>query len=366
MKTSLSVGKIMGIPIKLHITFLFILPVIAYFFAFSNVNIMGFPLGFGGVKSLLIKCVFGTLAAILFFGCILIHELGHSYVALRHQAKIKSITLLIFGGVASMEETPKDPGIECGIAIAGPLVSLLIGFLSGFIFFLLSYLNLFITLQTLFSILSFYNIMLAGFNILPAFPMDGGRVLRAFLATKMGYMDATKKAAGVGKAFAVFMGVLGFFLLPGGIWFLLIAFIIYIAASEEEKSTLVSVTLEGIRVKDLMTESVVTVSPEMSVSDFVDFMLKTKHMGYPVFDGSLLGIVTLNDVRKIPVENRISTRVKEIMTKNVIAVKPETSAVEALKLMARSNIGRLLVIKDNRVVGIVSRTDLIRSIQILQ
>lgn len=367
MKTSLYVGKIMGIPIKLHITFLLILPVIAYFFSFSDVNIMGFPLGFGGVKSLLIKCVFGTLAAILFFGCILIHELGHSYIALRHNTKIKSITLLIFGGVASMEETPKDPGIECGIAITGPLVSLLIGFLSGVVFFLFSYFNFFTTIQTLFSILSFYNIMLAGFNILPAFPMDGGRVLRAFLATKMGYMDATKKAAGVGKIFAIFMGILGFFLLQyGGIWFLLIAFIIYIAASEEEKSTLISVTLEGIRVKDLMTQNVTSVNPEMSISDFVDFMLKTKHMGYPVFDEKLLGIVTLNDVRKIQVENRINTRVKDIMTKNVVAVKPETSAVEALKLMARSNIGRLLVIKDNRIVGIVSRTDLIRSIQILQ
>lgn len=367
MKTSVSIGRIMGIPIKLHITFLLILPVFAYFFAFSTVNIMGFTLGFGDVSSSTVKYVFGALAALLFFACVLLHELGHSYVALRHHTKIKSITLLIFGGLASMEEIPRKPGTECGIALAGPLVSILIGILSLMLFFFLHQTtSMLLYVKTLFGILAFYNIFLAGFNFLPAFPMDGGRVLRAFLATRMGYLEATEKAAGVGKIFAIFMGILGFFLFPGGIWFVLIAFIIYIGASEEEKSTIVAVTLEGVKVKDIMTTDVVTVPPAMNVSELVDFMLKTKHMGYPVFDGKLLGIVTLNDVRKIPVENRVNTTVKDIMTENIISVKPETSAVETLKIISRHNIGRVLVIKDNRAVGIVSRTDLIKSVQILR
>ena len=370
MKTSIYIGRIMGIPIKLHITFLLILPVFAYFFALSTVNIMGFTLGFGDVSSSIIKYVFGALAAVMFFVCVLLHELGHSYVALRHQTKIKNITLLIFGGLASMEEIPRKPGTECSIALAGPLVSILIGLLSLMLFFFLhqtSYMLLYV--KTLFGILAFYNIFLAGFNILPAFPMDGGRVLRAFLATRMGYLEATEKAAGVGKIFAIFMGILGFFLLlggPGGVWFILIAFIIYIGASEEEKSTIVAVTLEGVKVKDIMTADVVTVPPAMNVSELVDFMLKTKHMGYPVFDGKPLGIVTLNDVRKIPVENRSNTTVKDIMTDNIISVKPEMNAVDALKIMVKHNIGRLLVMENNLLVGIVSRTDLIRSVQILK
>ncbi|MDI6917268.1 MAG: M50 family metallopeptidase [Thermoplasmatales archaeon] len=367
MKTSISIGRIMGIPIKLHITFLLILPVFAYFFAFSTVNIMVFTLGFGDAASLTVKCVFGALAAVLFFVCVLFHELGHSYVALRHGTKIKSITLLIFGGIASMEEIPKEPGTECSIALAGPLVSLLIGVLSLMLFFFLyQTTSMLLYVKTLFGILAFYNIFLAGFNFLPAFPMDGGRVLRAFLATKTGYIDATEKAAGVGKIFAIFMGILGFLLLPGGIWFVLIAFIIYIGASEEEKSTVVAVTLEGIKVKDIMTPGVVTVPSAMTASELVDFMLKTKHMGYPVFDESLLGIVTLNDVRKIPVENRINTPVRDIMTKNIISIKSGMGAVDALKIMVKHNIGRLLVIDNNALVGIVSRTDLIRSVQILR
>lgn len=367
MKTSISIGRIMGIPIKLHITFLLILPVFAYFFASSTVNIMGFTLGFGGVRSLIVKYVFGAIAAVLFFMCVLFHELGHSYVALKHQIKIKSITLLIFGGIASMEEIPREPGTECGIALTGPLVSILIGALSLMLFFFLYPATpLLLYVKTLFGILAFYNIFLAGFNFLPAFPMDGGRVLRAFLATRMGYLEATGKAAGVGKIFAIFMGILGFFLLPGGIWFVLIAFIIYIGASEEEKSTVVAVTLESIKVKNIMTTDVVTVPSMMTVSELVDFMLKTKHMGYPVFDEKLLGIVTLSDVRKIPVENRSNTPVRDIMTNNIISIKSGMDAVDALKIMVKHNVGRLLVIDNNVLVGIVSRTDLIRSVQILR
>lgn len=367
MKTSISIGRIMGIPIKLHITFLLILPVFAYFFAFSTVNILGFTLGFGDVSSSIVKYVFGALAAVMFFVCVLFHELGHSYVALKHGTKIRSITLLIFGGLASMEEIPRKPGTECSIALAGPLVSILIGLLSLMLFFFLHQItSMLLYVKTLFGILAFYNIFLAGFNILPAFPMDGGRVLRAFLATRMGYLEATEKAADVGKIFAIFMGILGFFLLPGGVWFILIAFIIYVGASEEEKSTIVAVTLEGVKVKDIMTSDVVTVPPTMNVSEIVDFMLKTKHMGYPVFDGKLLGIVTLIDVRKIPVENRINTPVRDIMTENIISVKPEMNAVDALKIMVKHNIGRLPVMENNLLVGIVSRTDLIKSVQILR
>jgi Zn-dependent protease/predicted transcriptional regulator len=370
MNTSIQIGKIMGIPIKLHITFLLILPVFAYFFDVSPA-----PFGFIDVPLAISRYALSLSAAISLFVCVLLHELGHSAVAKKHGSNIQSITLFLFGGVSAMEEIPRDPKVEFKMAIAGPAVSFLIGILLGITYLIFtpaneSYISfLFIKISDdpylrLVWLIGYINIILGIFNLLPAFPMDGGRVLRAWLADRMSYIKATRAAAGIGKMFAIFMGIFGLFY---SLWFILIAFFIYIGASEEEKSTEVTVVLEGVKIKDIMSKNVTSVTSGMSVEELVDFMFRYKHMGYPVLDDSeVKGIVTFTDVQKVPKEDRKKVRLSEIMTKELITLREDDDAVNAIKLMTANNIGRIVITKEKQIVGIVSRTDILRSVQLLE
>lgn len=367
MNMSLQIGKIIGIPIKLHITFLLILPVFGY--AFAN-NAPKF--GFNDVEPLSLRYALGMSAALLLFICVLLHELGHSYVAKKHGTKIQSIILFLFGGVSSMEDIPRNPKIEFKMALAGPGVSLLIGSILIIIHEILKAgLSLNDPYLRLIWLIGLMNIVLCAFNLIPAFPMDGGRVLRAWLAGRMSYMKATHAAAGVGKIFAILMGVFGFLNAiqgGGGFWFILIAFFIYIGASEEEKSTEISVVLEGVKIKDIMSNKVKTVPSGMSVEELVELMFRFKHMGYPVVDDTeVKGIVTFTDVQKVPREERKNVNVSRIMTKKLITLKEDDDSVSALKLMTMNNIGRIIIItNENKIAGIVSRTDMLRSVQLLE
>ncbi len=358
MITSIQIGKIMGIPIKLHITFLLILPVFAYIFSINPPRF-----GFNDVEPLSLRYALGMATALSLFTCVLLHELGHSYVAKRHGTNIQSITLFLFGGVSSMEEIPRNPKVEFKMALAGPSVSFLIGSILIIIYQLFKTDSAYLRLVWL---IGYINIILGIFNLIPAFPMDGGRVLRSWLAGRMSYIKATRTAAGIGKMFAIFMGIFGLFV-PGGLWFLLIAFFIYIGASEEEKATEVSVVLEGVKIKDIMSKDVTTVTSGMSVEELVDTMFRFKHMGYPVVDDTeVKGIVTFTDVQKVPREERKNVRISQVMTKGIISLPEDEDAVSALKLMTLNNIGRLIITKEKKMVGIVSRTDLLRSVQLLE
>ncbi len=373
MKTSIQLGKIIGIPIRLHISFLLILPLFAYAFATANMpsgewmqshtfGLINTPIGFGSTGDSLIRYVSSTIVTFILFSCVLLHELGHSYVAKRYGIGIKSITLIIFGGISSMEEVPDDPKIESKVAVAGPSVSFAIGLsfylvYRAFEFFALDIIRISV------GMLAFYNFILCAFNLLPAFPMDGGRLLRSWLAKRMAYLDATNKAVSIGKTFALVMGMFGLFY--GGFWFILIAFFVYIGASEEKKTTEVTVALRGVKVRDIMTTDVKAVKPDMLISELVDLMFREKHMGYPVAEDKVIGIVTFNDIRQIPAEKRDSIHVASIMTPEVISIHPDDDAIIALKLLSKHDIGRLIVMEDDIMVGIVSRADLVRSLELL-
>ncbi len=198
--------------------------------------------------------------------------------------------------------------------------------------------------------------------------MDGGRILRALLATRIPYINATRKAVAIGKGMAFMMGIFGLLTLNrGGIWFLLIAFFIYYGAAGEGEATAISVTLEGLKVKDLMTglPDVVHALPDWTLDQLIDVMFKTKHMGYPVQESHaspVLGVITFSDVRKTP-EQRGVIRVRDVMVSEIIAIEAEADAFDAFKLIASESVGRLIVMDRGRMVGIVSRTDLIRSVQ---
>ncbi len=254
MKWSLRIGTLLGIPIYLHVSFLIILPLFAWFFGFQETSVLGLTLGFGGLDlsslspglATAVRFLMGVVAATLFFGAVLLHELGHSAVALRYGTRIRAISLMIFGGVSQMEEIPREPGREFNVAIAGPLTSFATGAVA---FGILQIPPLgspdLAVVGILVSILAFYNLLLGAFNLIPAFPMDGGRVLRSMLARRMSYLNATETAAGVGKAFAIFFGIFGLFFSP---WLILIALFVYLGAGEEERLTRMTVTLEGVTV----------------------------------------------------------------------------------------------------------------------
>jgi len=361
MKSSLGIGRVMGIPIKLHITFLLVLPMFAYVFAINPQ-----PFGFAGVEPPLTRYAFSALAAILLFVSILLHELAHSYLAKSYGVKIEGITLFLFGGVSAMEEMPRKPGQEAKMAFAGPLTSLIIGTVCLLIYkYLISFNPTFLQnpAYLILWILGSMNLVLGIFNLLPAFPMDGGRVLRSFYAMRMSYVKATQSAASVGKFFAILLAIFG--IIVGNLWFPLIALFIYVGASEEEKSTQAEVALENILVKDIMTKDVVPVSPSMSVDDLVQFIFHKKHMGYPVMDGDhLKGVVTLTDIERVPYQDRYAARVSDIMTKDIISVPSTARASDALKLISSKNIGRVMVVDNGSLVGILSRTDLVRILRL--
>lgn len=356
MKSSIKIFSAFGIPVELHVSFLLLIIII-------------FIMAFLGFISFYI-----TFLIILLFTTVIIHELSHSYMAKKYNISVDRIILLPIGGIASMGEIPKDPNQELKIAIAGPLANVIIAFFCFICLWIigglgsLSFSSLFITNTSSADLTLFLsnflglNLLLGIFNLLPAFPMDGGRVLRAILARKRSYVKATKIAASVGRQFAILMALLGIFF---NFFLILIAVFIYIGADQEYKAILISSLLEGIYVKDIMTENVDILSPEIPVFEALTTMFKQRHMGYPVIDKeNLVGIVTFEDISKIPEERR-TVPIKSIMTKNLILASPDESAIMALEKIQKNNIGRLPVTQNGKLIGIISKTDIIKVLDVL-
>jgi len=375
MKWSYQIGSIRGIPIKLHLTFLIILLAFIWVLAVNDFRIetLGITLGFGGMDiSTGLKYLLGAITSVLFFSTLLFHELSHSFIAQSYGTHIRSITLFVIGGVSQMEEIPREPRMEARISAAGPALSLGIGILTSAIYYLFGPVSPAETEATLKSaalivvgIIAFYNVFLGLFNLVPAFPMDGGRILRAWFAMRMPYIEATRRAVSVGKSFAIAMGIFGLFASP---ILIAIAIFIYLGASGEEKATVISITLEGVKVRNVMTSvpDVIYVPPDWTLEQLIDVMFKTRHMGYPVQESHaspVLGVITFSDVQRVPASERVAIRVEDVMKREIISIRPDADAFDALKLMSSRNLGRLIVMEDGQMVGIVSRTDLMRAIQ---
>lgn len=365
MKTSFQIGKIIGIPIKVHFTFIIILALFAWAFAAESYSIFGFTIGFAGLPlSFVVQFLLGVIIAVLLFICVLLHELGHSYVTQRFGFRINSITLFIFGGVSQTEEIPRNPKQEMSIAIVGPAVSILIGVVLYLFYILIKQLNGSLSLEIIsisFGTLAFYNLLLAGFNLIPAFPIDGGRVLRAGLAMRMDYAKATKVASNFGKVVAIFMAIFGLFF---NLWLTFIAIFIYFGASQEQQSLGVSLALENVKVKDIMTPNVESVSPDMSLRKFSDYMFAHKHLSYPVIKNEkIVGTVSIMDVRGVGKERQDSVLVNDVMHKDFLSISPNDDAINAFKAMARNHNDRLLVQEDGHTLGIVSWSDVLHAIK---
>ena len=386
MHTSIQVGKLLGIPIKLHFTFLIILFLFIFAFATGSATEYRIPMGLGGIEmDPVLRYSLATLAAVLFFFTLLLHEMAHSYVAMKFGTNIQSITLFFFGGLAMMEEIPKSPEKEWRIAIAGPLMSFAIGTLFYLVYIGINRLNLgfYRPIGILVLVIGSFNIVLAIFNLIPAFPMDGGRVLRAVLAKRMSFLKATKKAVLIGKIFAGAMVIAGLFfdpftfILTGergmNLWLPLLALFLYMAATEEERATITFATLDGIRVKNVMRTERASVSEDMSIMELMRKMLEEKTAEYAVVNdsGDLKGFVTLDAVKKIPAEQRHFFSVSNVMSPfdsfdDVIL--GEEQAAEALKRMIRDRRDILAVREEvsGDFVGVITRRDLALYIEMLR
>lgn len=370
---SFRIGSVYGIPIKLDLTFLLVLPLLAWIIGSQisvRINFLNAIFGTGiaieQLSSGTTPWILGIIAAIGLFVCVVLHELGHSMIALHYGVEIESIRLWIFGGVSEFSELPEEWTNELAIAIAGPIVSVVLAVVfylvfnwvpTGFdiIVFVLGYLAL-------------INIVLAVFNLLPAFPMDGGRILRAFLARNRSRAGATQIAANVGKVFALFLGFIGLITFQ---WLWIgIAFFIYIGASSESQQTRMQGAFREVATRDLMTpgEHLRTISPDESVATLSKRMVSECHTSYPVVsDDALVGLVTLSDTTDIREEEREAFTVEDVMSTDIRTITPDRDAVDALNEMRQHNVGRLLVVDEqNDLIGLISRSDVMTAFEIIQ
>ncbi|MFA9516224.1 CBS domain-containing protein [Halopenitus sp. H-Gu1] len=378
----IKIGSAFGIPIRLNWTFLLILPLFAFLIG-RDVAVIAEVIGEALPATIdatqleggYLPWILGFASAIGLFVGVLLHEFGHSLVAMRYGYEIDSITLWLLGGLANFTEIPEDWRHEFWIAIAGPIVSVIVGAscylvvvatggLTQGAFGIAGGVS---AVRFVFGYLALLNIILAVFNMLPAFPMDGGRVLRALLARNMPHATATQRAASIGKVFAFMLAVVGLF----ANWFLIfLALFIYIAASGEAQQTTLAAAFQDVTVADVMTprSELEVVTKDTTIAELIDRMFHERHTGYPVIqNGSLVGMVTLSDARGIEEVERDAYLVEDVMERDLVTVTPDTDAMEAMQEMQRNDIGRLPVIDESdELVGLISRTDLMTAFNVIQ
>lgn len=368
MRGSFVIGRIRGIDIEINFSWLLIFALMTYMLATSY-----FPLNYPDWGPAL-WWLLGASAALLLFASVLLHELCHSLVSVSLGLPVKRITLFIFGGVAQIEGEPDEPMKELKIALAGPAMSIVLGIVFLLLAGVLAAAGTPQYVSVLFGYLGTINLMLAAFNLVPAFPLDGGRVLRAILWHFKGDMQgATRIAASAGGAFGYTLIFLGIFLvlagnLANGIWMAFIGWFIAQAAQSSYQQMLLSDIFTKIPVRDFMTTQVVIVDYFISVQDLVDkYFYKHKYAFFPVRQqDQITGIVSLNNVRNLPQADWPRTTVGRIVTplqENLI-VRPDEAVAAVMNKLFANGVGRVLVMEGSQLLGLVSRTDVLNYMRI--
>ena len=366
------IGTITDIPIRLNITLLLFIPVLVWLLAGAD-QIAAYAtliealspheIDTAALQEGNLPWLLGALAAVGLFASVLLHELGHSWTARYYDIEIVSITLWIFGGMAHMKDLPEEWNKEFWIALAGPVTSVLLG---------VAFLGLLQVLPGGSSVLLFtlgflgvINIVLAVFNMLPAFPMDGGRILRALLASRGSYARATQRAATLGKFMAIAMALVGVF--AGGVILILVALFVYVAATAESRATVLRELLRGVVVRDLMTGDVEPVRGDDTVEHVVERIMFERLTSFPVVDsaGDLVGMVSMGDLRDVASEDRTRTRVDEVMGE-AVTIDPDDHAFGALTALSQGRNRPLVVARDGKALGIVTHDDLVRTLEVIQ
>ena len=312
----------------------------------------------------------GVWGALGLFLSLVLHELGHSVVARKYGIPIKSITLFIFGGVAEMEGEPSTPNSEFRMAIAGPIVSILIAIICYPLYLSGRRLGWPIQLTGVLFYLSWINGLLAVFNLIPAFPLDGGRLLRSILwGRKHNLPQATRTASSIGAAFGmglIFLGIVSVFQgnLVAGIWWFLIGMFLRNASRTSYQQVEIRRALEGEPIRRFMQSEVIVVPASISVEDLVhDYIYKYHHEMFPVLrDSKLQGCVTIGRVKEIPREEWRQHSVQELLTpcSGENTISPDADAIQVLSIMTRTGNSRLMVLDQDQLVGVVTLKDLLR------
>jgi Zn-dependent protease/CBS domain-containing protein len=365
MRNAWRVGKVFGIDIRIDSSWLVIFVLVTWFLAGSY-----FP-GSHPHWSAALNWAMGLLTSLFFFGSVLAHELTHSIVAIKQGEKVKSITLFILGGVAQIADEPNEPLKEFAMAVVGPLSS----FVLAAIFFVLHIVLLPVNepLGAATGYLAFINLALGAFNLLPGFPMDGGRVFRAILWKITGDLKkATRIASMVGDAIAfllIFLGIVQFLRGNfGGLWLVLIGWFLHSAAAQSYSQMMIKSSLEGMKARDLMNTEFETVPAGLPVQTLVDdYILKKKERVFLVtVAGDLKGIVCLEDVKSLAREEWSNSPVSAVMTPKdkLHAVSLDTDGSQILATLASKDIHQVPVMDGDKVAGIICRTDLLRVLQL--
>jgi Zn-dependent protease/CBS domain-containing protein len=365
MTSSFELGRIFGIRIGINWSWLIVFALIVWTLAVGI-----FPETNPG-RSDATYIALALVAAFLFFASLLLHELGHAVQARREGVEIEGITLWLFGGVARFKGMFPSAGAEFRIAIAGPLVSLALGLLFMGVAWAISSPD---EIDAVSAWLGYTNLVLLAFNLLPAFPLDGGRVLRAALWQRTrNFRQATRIAATVGRGFGFFFIAAGVFMFIfqgsfSGAWLAFVGWFLLQAATSEDRYAIVSDALRDLRVSDLMIREPVTVQADTTIGQFMDDVASNRRFtSYPVADdGRVVGLLAFRCVAEVPRADWDARRVRDCMIplERVPLLHEGDAAVDALAALSESELNRGVVLDDGRLAGFVSITDLARALEV--
>jgi Zn-dependent protease/CBS domain-containing protein len=354
-----------GVDVAVHVSWLVIFGLVTWSLAVAY-----FPAALPEASALE-HWLFGGVAAFLLFLSVLLHELAHSFVAHARGIDVRSITLFIFGGISNLRGEAKQPGAEFQIAIVGPITSFAI---AGLALLVAAATNAIPPIQAIATYLALINAVLGAFNLLPGFPLDGGRVLRSIVwSTTNDLRRATEVASGAGQVVAWGLMLWGFWRVLGGdvfggIWMVAIGWFLQNAAVASLQQTLMERHLRRMKVRDVIRPDTTGVAPSTSIQALIDrYVLPGARRAVPVVEEDApVGIVTLADIRSVQPEERDSTIVRDIMSggDRLITVAAATSLQKAMDVLADSEHEQVPVVEDGRLVGVLTRADVLRQLQI--
>ncbi|YAF94256.1 MAG: site-2 protease family protein [Nodularia sp. CChRGM 3473] len=360
-------GSIFGFEIRVDLSWLLI-----FFLILWTLSAGIFPTNYPGLTNTTYFGM-GIVATLLFFASLLAHELSHSFVARAKGIPVEGITLFIFGGVSRTRMDAETPGDEFQIAGVGPLVSLILAALFGVIWYVSRNAGLSVVVTGVTAYLASINLALAIFNMLPGFPLDGGRVFRSIIWKYTGNLKkATQIATTGGKWLGYLLIALGVWQMFGyailsGLWLILIGWFLYNAAEASYEELLLRTSLQGVRAQEIMTPYPETVNADLTLQELVDkYFLSRRYHSFPVTqDSHPVGIITLNQVKDIPREEWIYRTVRDTMTdaNNEVTARPEEQMSKVLQKMQDSGIRRVLVIQNGLLRGIITANDLANWLQ---
>ncbi len=367
-RSSIRLFKVFGIEIRLDYSWFIIFALFAYYFGFYY-----FPSYFPGLNKALLALI-TIVTVIIFFMSVLIHEMSHSVVARKRGTPVERITLFLFGGMAQIEKEPETPYSEFVMAIAGPAASFILSAIFGIIWFFSRNIEL---ISVPAGYLSIINVVLGVFNMLPGYPLDGGRVLRSIVWKVTGSLQrATFIASTAGRVLGFMIIAVGiYFIFTGnflnGIWLAFIGWFLQSSAQAGYRQLVFDTSVKGIKVEDVMNKDIVYVTKDITLQELVDdYFMRYRFGRFPVIEDEesqkLLGIISLHDVKEIPqkewAEIKVGDEVEGISDNEKADLTMEIS--DAIKKMGKNNLSHLVVMSGRRLIGMITKSDVMRFIKI--